>query len=467
VTAFGRTSATLLACALAAATAMIAVPAASAASTNGPVRPCNGSVELCSKPFDQVVLPGSHNSMTAADLGWLNPNHDISISKQLRQGARAMLIDTYYAKPDPTVPFPFKFFTYQDRQLGSADDQASMYLCHVTCGWGASELIAEFRKIRDFLLANPREVMLFVNQDNVTPEDFARAVEESGLIDLTYKGPTDEWPTLAQMIRTNQRVVFLAEQQAGDVPWYHEAYDGPMQETDYDFPRQATKWRTDPASPPAPPPPPPTFAGVDKLTDPALLARSCDAFRGGSTGDLFLMNHWVSGGLPLTPLAPDPALAEIVNTRQVLVDRARACEEARGKLPTVLAVDFFGIGDTVGAARELNGVTAKPFLELSKPRGAVVKAGRTATFRVGLSNFGPVQATGLRVCATVPSRLARARTCVTAPRVPAGGKATAAVKVRTKAAARGRATVRFSVVSAGKTLNTSSVLSVKPAAKRR
>jgi uncharacterized repeat protein (TIGR01451 family) len=451
-----------------AATALLLLPStAPASSASGPVKPCNGSVELCDRTFDEVVLPGSHNSMSAADLGWINPNNDISIPEQLRRGARAMLIDTYYAKPAPNAPAVFKFsmFPSPSRENGSAAG-ATMYLCHVTCQWGASELIPEFGKVRQFLADHPREVLLFVNQDDVTPSDFARAVEESGLIDFTYKGSTEEWPTLQQMIDTDQRVVFLAEQQAGDVPWYHEAYGGPMQETDYNFERAPAKWRTDPNSPPAPTPPP-TFIGVDKLTDPDLLARSCDAYRGGTTGGLFLMNHWVSGGLPLTPLAPDPALAEIVNTRQVLVDRARACESARGKLPTVLAVDFFGIGDVVGAARELNGVTAKPFLELSKPRPAVVRAGRTATFRVALSNFGPVQATGLRVCATVPSRLARPRTCVAAPRVPANGKATAAVKVRTKAAARGRATIRFSVASAGKTLTTSSVLSVKPTAKRR
>ena len=461
MTSHGRTPGTLLACAVAAATALIAVSAASAANSSGPVKPCNGSVELCSKPFDQVVLPGTHNSMTAADLGWLNPNHDISIPNQLRRGARAMLIDTYYAKPDSTVPFPFKFSMFPDpqRENGSAAG-ATMYLCHVTCGWGASELIPEFRKIRNFLSANPREVMLFVNQDNVTPGDFARAVEESGLIDMTYEGPTDEWPTLEQMIKTNQRVVFLAEQQAGDVPWYHEAYSGPMQETDYDYPRQPRKWLADPNGSP-------TYAGVDKLTDPALLARSCDPRRGGTSGDLFLMNHWVSGGLPLTPLAPDPALAEIVNTRQVLVDRARACESVRGKLPTVLAVDFFGIGETVAAARELNGVEAEPFVEVSAPKPVTVKSGRTATFRVPVANIGTAATPGLRVCVTAPARLARARSCVSLPPVPAGGKAYARVRIKAKQGARGRALARFTVASDLETLRTAARLTVKLAAKRR
>jgi uncharacterized repeat protein (TIGR01451 family) len=444
--------------AFAAAFVLLALPGASQARQ----KPCNGSVELCSKPFDQVVLPGSHNSMSAADLEWLNPNQDISIPEQLRRGARAMLIDTYYAKPAPNSPSPFKFemFPSPARQNGSAAG-ATMYLCHVTCAWGAGELIAEFAKVRDFLVEHPREVLVFVNQDDVTPADFARAVEQSGLIDMTYKGPIETWPTLEQMIDTNQRVVFLAEQQAGDVPWYHEAYSGPMQETDYDFPRQPTKWESDPNGSP-------TYAGVDKLTDPALLPRSCDPLRGGTAGGLFLMNHWVSGGLPLTPLAPDPALAAIVNSREVLVNRARACQAVRGKLPTILAVDFFGIGDVVGAARELNGVQAAPFVELAAPpKPATVRAGRAGTFRVGLSNIGTADAAGVKVCANLPARVARPRTCVTVPNVPADGAAGAKVRIRTKPAARGRVNVRFEVPVAGATLRASAKLTVKPSRQRR
>lgn len=432
---------------------------APAASSSGPVKPCNGAVELCSKTLDEVVLPGSHNSMSAADLNWQNPNHDISIPEQLRRGARAMLIDTYYAEPWPQSPFLFKLRTL-DRADGSAEN-ATMYLCHVTCSWGASELIPEFRKIRDFLAKNPREVMVFVNQDDVTPADFARAVEESGLIDFTYTGSTEEWPTLQQMINSSQRVVFLAESQAAGVDWYHRAYDGPMQETAYTFSRLPSKWSD------ADPPESPTYTGVDKLTDPDLLARSCDPFRGATTGGLFLMNHWVSGGLPLTPLAPDPALAEIVNTRQALVNRARACETARGKLPTILAVDFFGIGDTVGAARELNGVEAEAFLELAKPKNVTVKAGRTGTFRLSLGNIGTAPSTNVRFCANVPARLASPRTCVSTGPVAPDGRTTASIRIRTKSKARGQATVRFTVTASGDTLRTAAALKVQPVKKRR
>ena len=48
--------------------------------------------------------------------------------------------------------------------------------------------------------------------------------------------------------------------------------------------------------------------------------------------------------------------AEIVNQRDVIVKRARQCERERRMKPNILAVDFAGIGDVVGAARELNGL---------------------------------------------------------------------------------------------------------------
>jgi hypothetical protein len=65
------------------------------------------------------------------------------------------------------------------------------------------------------------------------------------------------------------------------------------------------------------------------------------------------MNHWIES----TP-APRPSNAKLVNTRDVLVARARECRRTRGKLPNVLAVDFAATGDVVEAAAVLNGLVA-------------------------------------------------------------------------------------------------------------
>lgn len=422
---------------LAAALLLVLPSAASAASAAGPVKPCNGSVELCSRTLNNVVLPGSHNSMSAKELGWFRPNQTFSIPNQLRRGARAMLIDTYYGQPR-TLPNGTTTVDKLSRAAGSSIG-AEMFLCHEVCAWGNSKLIDVFSEIRAFVTANPREVMVFVNQDSVTPTDYARAVEQSGLIDFVYRGSTDNYPTLGEMIDSNQRVAMFAEQQTDGVAWYHEAYDGAVQETPY------------------------TFPSSDELSDPELLNESCRELRGGTSATLFLMNHWISR--PQNPSEIPPPIisdAELVNSKSALVARARACEARRGFLPNILAVDFFGTGDVVGAARELNGVEAKPFLTISRPRPARVRAGRTARMRVTVSNFGDGASRALRICATAPRRLVRRTACRNIGSLRPGVRRTAVISLRTSPRARGRGAVRLRMATSSRPLNTSSTLTVIP-----
>jgi hypothetical protein len=120
------------------------------------------------------------------------------------------------------------------------------------------------------------------------------------------------------MIARDQRVLVLAEKDAGGVPWYHQAFEV-MQETPYHF------------------------------NAPEEL--SCAPNRGGTDRSLFQVNHWID-----TTPTPKPSNAEIVNTREFLLARARQCQEERKRLPNILAVDFALTGDVVGAVAELNGL---------------------------------------------------------------------------------------------------------------
>ncbi|MDQ2701003.1 MAG: hypothetical protein M3Y23_06710, partial [Actinomycetota bacterium] len=241
---------------------LLAMFAAQAGAAGARTLPCNGSADLCDRPFNEVTLPGTHNSMSNAEEGWTKPNQTYSMSGQLSRGARAMLIDTYYGKLTPDG----KRIENVDRELRDQPG-VDMYLCHEFCVWGASRLVDELGRVKAFLDAHPREVILFINQAGITPADFGKAVEQSGLIDLVYRGSTTEsWPTLGEMIETGQRVVMLSESNTGDVPWYHNAYAGTLQETPYSFPARDAP------------------SGIDNLTDPALLDNSCKPNRGGSTG---------------------------------------------------------------------------------------------------------------------------------------------------------------------------------------
>jgi hypothetical protein len=318
----------------AAALVLALVPAtASPAAARGWPQRCNGEAALCDRPFDRVVLPATHNAMSARALGWQLPNQQLSIPDQLRRGIRGFLIDTYYAS----------------RRSGGAvvidpvkTPRSGLYVCHVLCELGATPLVDVLRAMRDHLRAHPDSVLAVINEDSIAPRDFRRAVRRSGLIRHVYRRRPGPWPTLRRMIRSHRQVVMLAERDAGTVPWYHEAYEGVLQETPF------------------------TFARPELLTDPAQWEASCRPNRGGTTGSLFLMNHWSP------PFAPSPAGAAVVNAAQVIAGRAATCARVRGRLPTLVAVDMFPAGGLLEAVRWLNATPdpsdARLVSEPSSPR---------------------------------------------------------------------------------------------------
>jgi hypothetical protein len=307
------------------------------------VTACNGDAALCDRPLDQVVLPGAHNAMASADVpGWMFPNHDHGIPTQLRSGIRAFMIDVYGGTPmegriktdlsDEAARRKFDeaigredvdaAMRIRDRLVGEPQGPRALYLCHGFCEIGAQPLVPVLRTIRDFLVENPGEVLVIVFEDYVPPEEVAHAFEESGLVRFVYRGRVEPpWPTLREMISSDQRVLVLAEKRSGGAPWYHLAFEV-LQETPYHFEK------------------PEQF--------------SCRPNRGGTDGSLFQINHWID-----TTPTPRPSNAEIVNSHDFLLDRARQCQRERGLLPNVFAVDFAMTGDVVGAAAELNGLTKR------------------------------------------------------------------------------------------------------------
>lgn len=420
---------------------LLIVPPATAASKSGEIA-CNGSSKLCDKTLNEVVLPGSHNSMSAEELGWFNPNQTYSIPNQLRRGARAFLVDTYYGRE-----YPQPNGKVQIRNIGAGSGD-TLYLCHAGCQFGASPLIPELEKVVDFLKANPNEVLVFVNEDKVAPLDFAEAVEASGLLKYVYTGPTGLWPTLGEMINTNQRVVMTAEQNAAGVPWYYRAYDGAVRETPYGF-----------------------VLDTNLLTASEQLNESCKQGRGEASAandSLFLMNHWISQDQDTTGLwEPLIEWAQVVNQKDALVNRARACEERRGFLPSILAVDFFGTGDVVGAANELNGVAAKASLRTSRLRPIVVRGGRRAVVPVTVTNAGDAPAQSVKVCASAPSRLVSRPVCVRRGQLLAGQRTVVRLRVKAKRKARGSGVFGVKVTSSARTVNLRTKLRVKPVRKVR
>ena len=316
---------------------------------------CNGSARLCDKPLADVVLPAAHNAMSGADIpDYLFASQDHRISQQLDDGVRGLLIDTHYGIPanGGAVKTDLGKFTsaerheyveeigqeafdaalrIRDRLVTGGDGEHQIYLCHRFCELGAVPLDETLGQIRDFVVSHPDQVLVIVNEDYVSPEDFVDAVKKSGLDEYVYRGGIDRSsPTLGEMISSGHRVVLMAENEAGVAPWYRDGYGDVLQETPYSF-KQASE-----------------------LTDPRKLAKTCEPNRGSSDNPLFLLNHWID-----TSPAPKPSNAAKVNDYKALLARARKCERVRGQVPNLIAVDFYATGDLFEVVEKLNGVSER------------------------------------------------------------------------------------------------------------
>jgi len=303
---------------------------------------CNGDRALCDRRLDEVVLPAAHNSMSAAEFpDWMFPNQEKGSVSLLGHGIRALLFDVHYGTPiggrvktdiQDEKASRAKFekavgseavdaaMRIRDRLTGPPTGPRAACLCHGFCELGAVPLLTMLEGVRDFLVENPGEVLVFVIEDYVTPADVEAAFRESGLERFVYRGGvTPPFPTLREMIDSDQRLVVFGENDTSGVPWYHPAFET-IQETPYTFH--------------------------------TLQDFSCRPNRGGSTAPLFQINHWIE-----TTPTPKPSNAAIVNAHDFLLARARQCQQERGKVPNILAVDFALTGDVVAVAAELNGIT--------------------------------------------------------------------------------------------------------------
>jgi len=311
----------------------------------------NGLPQLGDRTVDQVVFPTTHNSMGGAGItNWMFPNQSASIEDQLDDGVRGFLIDITYGIPagehvktvlDSTGTGMAKYekavgaegmdaaLRIRNRLTGAESGERDVYMCHGFCELGALKFVSVLSDMRDFLVANPGEVLVVVIQDeSVKAEDIQRCFEQSGLIDFVYKGPTGPWPTLREMVETDQRVVVMTENLRAGIAWCHPAFDV-LQETPYTF------------------------------HDPSQFSNKAN--RGGPGGTLFLMNHWIE-----TTPSPKPTNARIVNARAFLLERIKAFRKERGHLPNLVAVDFYREGDLVAVARELNSEPPAPLKKARK-----------------------------------------------------------------------------------------------------
>ena len=138
-------------------------------------------------------------------------------------------------------------------------------MCHGLCEIGSTPFEDMLAQLRGWLAINPGEVVTLFVEDHVDADLIAADVESSGLLPLVYQPEAGQpWPTLREMIDSNQRLVVMLEEGTGGdaAPWLVNGFEL-TQDTPYTFPTAADF--------------------------------SCDPNRGPSDAPLFLLNHWLSG----------------------------------------------------------------------------------------------------------------------------------------------------------------------------
>jgi len=254
---------------------------------------CNGMPSLCDKRLDEVSFAKTHNSHANLEAGYhiLTANQRFSVRRQLGDGVRSLNFDVYLF-------------------------EGRMITCHTVCQVGQQNLLALLGVVRDFLEANPREVVLLDLQNEAPMARTLEALEASVISEMAHIQPQGEpWPTLAEMIESNKRIVLFAKGTKGTPEWMHE-------NKDYIF---ATAWGTAR---------PEQFSC--KLVD--------KKFKYG----LFELDHTLSD-----PISR-PDLAELVNHDPYLSERAKQCAEQVGKRPNMIGVDWYSTGDLLTTIERLN-----------------------------------------------------------------------------------------------------------------
>ncbi|MBI1288962.1 MAG: T9SS type A sorting domain-containing protein [Flavobacteriales bacterium] len=261
---------------------------------------CNGHPELCGKRYDQVAYLTTHNSFNAGDDGFNLPNQTHGVAQQLNDGVRALMLDVYDEGGVATEYHGFSFL-------------------------GTEPLATSLTEIKDFLDANPNEIVTILFETYITSDLMDTVITQVGLKPMLYVQSLGEpWPTLQEMIDSGKRLVIFSDHNNGQPgqDWYLYMWD---------------------------------FAVETNFANNALSDFSCDFNRGDSINDLFILNHFATDPTLGTGRAD---LAAQANEFNYFYPRALQCWNETGKFSNFPTVDFYELGNTLEVVDSLNGVTS-------------------------------------------------------------------------------------------------------------
>ena len=267
---------------------------------------CNGSIDLCSKQYNEVAYLTTHNAFNSDEDGLLFPNQSNNIASQLNDGVRGLMIDVYDHFGTPTA-------------------------YHSVFALGTIPLSDILNDIKTFLDNNPNEIVTIILECYVTANDIEDEINQSGLSSYLYTHNT-VWPTLQNMIDNDNRLVIFTDvdDASSSQNWYHYVWDYAVE----------------------------THYSVGTIND-----FTCDFNRGDPLNDLFILNHFVTDatlGYGLYNESND------VNANPFFINRALNCQTQTNKFPNFVTVDYYELGDGLAVVDQLNGVASTSSINISE-----------------------------------------------------------------------------------------------------
>jgi len=269
-------------------------------TTTPPPTACNGHAELCSRTYDAVAYPGTHDAYASVANGVMHADQTYSLTRQLADGIRVLHFEIL---PDNGEPF----------------------LCHTICGLGGESLVDALTEVTTFLDATTNQVVtLLTESSEITTDQIASAFETASALHYTQAHTLGQpWPTLGTMIQNGERlVVFHADVSSTGGTVF-----------DWMLDRFSWTWETP----------------WDNET--ATDFGRCNADRGTMGNAIYVVDNY------LEDLPNDtPVNAALVNDNPFLVDRVLYCQMQESRLPNFVMVDYYEVGNVFQDVDVLNGL---------------------------------------------------------------------------------------------------------------
>lgn len=289
---------------------------------------CNNSPDLCQRAYNNITHMGAHDAPFLRDAKTGRPvagNQFFDAIAALDGGLRLLQAQVHVRETD-----------------------GQLRLCHTTCDiLDAGPLADWLGTIGQWLGSHPSDVvtLILVNSDNADASRFGQAFESAGVARYGFRPTSSKatgfWPTLAQMISADTRLVSFVTNTVAT-----EAYPYIIPQFEYVF---ETPFEVTSAA---------SFGC--ELDRPKPVGSAAAAV---AANYLPLLNHFLYQSLGGSVLVPDVSEIDTTNspsttTTGALGLHATTCRNTWGVKPVFVLVDFWDKGPAIDTADLLNGVSA-------------------------------------------------------------------------------------------------------------